>query len=106
MLLEQGHFVGFHVNGHAGYAKHGEDIVCSAVSALTQTIVLGLTEHLHLEAGISVDEECGEMHCVLSQSCSKTECEQAEILFSTLYLGLCSIQESYSKYLKITQREV
>jgi len=106
MLLEQGRFIGFHVKGHAGYAQSGSDIVCSAVSALTQTTALGLTEHLHLEAGISVDEERGEMHCVLSESCTKTECEQAEILFSTLYLGLCSIQESYSKYLKITQREV
>jgi uncharacterized protein YsxB (DUF464 family) len=30
------------VKGHAGYAPHGHDIVCAAVSAILQTAVLGL----------------------------------------------------------------
>jgi uncharacterized protein YsxB (DUF464 family) len=30
------------VKGHAGYAPHGQDIVCAAVSAIVQTAVLGL----------------------------------------------------------------
>lgn len=30
------------VKGHAGYAPHGRDIVCAAVSAILQTAVLGL----------------------------------------------------------------
>lgn len=30
------------VKGHAGYAPHGQDIVCAAVSAILQTAVLGL----------------------------------------------------------------
>lgn len=30
------------VKGHAGYAPHGQDIVCAGVSAILQTAVLGL----------------------------------------------------------------
>lgn len=30
------------VKGHAGYAPHGQDIVCAAVSAILQTAVLGI----------------------------------------------------------------
>jgi uncharacterized protein YsxB (DUF464 family) len=28
--------------GHANYAEHGKDIVCSAVSAIMQTTIMGL----------------------------------------------------------------
>lgn len=30
------------VSGHAGAAPHGEDLVCAAVSALVETLALGL----------------------------------------------------------------
>jgi uncharacterized protein YsxB (DUF464 family) len=34
---------GYKVSGHAGYSEEGSDIVCSAVSALTQAPLLGET---------------------------------------------------------------
>lgn len=34
--------VSIKVEGHANYDEHGKDIVCSAVSAITQTALLGL----------------------------------------------------------------
>ena len=45
------------VKGHSGYARKGSDIVCSAVSALVQTMTLGIKEQFkaridgHLEQG-------------------------------------------------------
>lgn len=30
------------IKGHAGYAPHGQDIVCAAISAIAQTAVLGI----------------------------------------------------------------
>lgn len=30
------------MKGHAGYAEHGQDIVCASVSAIIQTALLGL----------------------------------------------------------------
>ena len=39
-----GQVIGCHLSGHAGYDEHGFDIVCAAVSALTATAMLGLTQ--------------------------------------------------------------
>ncbi len=97
--------VGFHAQGHAEFAEPGSDIVCSAVSALTQTAALGLTDLLHLEVALSIDPD-GEMHCVLGQDCSEEQCEKADIILATLYLGLHSIQETYGECLKVTKKEV
>ena len=39
-----GQVIGCHMSGHAGYDEHGFDIVCAAVSALSATAMLGLTQ--------------------------------------------------------------
>lgn len=31
-----------HAVGHAGYAEHGKDIVCAAISTIMQTALLGI----------------------------------------------------------------
>ena len=36
---------GFSAKGHTGYAEEGEDIVCAAVSAITQTAAMGLKHY-------------------------------------------------------------
>ena len=41
----QGRLCGFIVEGHADYAEEGSDIVCAAVSALTQTALLGIIRY-------------------------------------------------------------
>ncbi|MCI7181565.1 MAG: ribosomal-processing cysteine protease Prp [Schaedlerella sp.] len=33
------HQDGIKISGHAGYAPQGQDIVCAAVSAITQTLI-------------------------------------------------------------------
>lgn len=43
---KEGRIAQFSVKGHANAGPHGEDIVCAAVSALTQTALLGLEKHL------------------------------------------------------------
>jgi len=46
--------VGFSVNGHAGTAPHGQDIVCAGISALTQTAVLGLDRQLKKKIRVKI----------------------------------------------------
>ena len=36
--------IGFHVEGHAGYADYGQDIVCSAVSVLVINCINSIDE--------------------------------------------------------------
>ena len=109
MLHKGGNTVGFTSTGHANHGEAGEDIVCSAISALTQTCCLGLTEVIGLKAGkqlvYSIDDAEG-IHCVLADDTRGEQLDRAELLFQTMEAGLCSIQESYRKSLKIRHREV
>ena len=109
MLRKDKRTVGFTSTGHANFAEAGEDIVCSAISALTQTCYLGLVQVVGLKEGedlaVSIDELEG-MHCVLAGDTRGVRLDRAELLFLTMEAGLCSIQESYQKSIKIRHREV
>jgi uncharacterized protein len=37
-------YMNIEIEGHANFDKHGSDIVCAGVSAISQTAVLGLME--------------------------------------------------------------
>lgn len=109
MLRRQGRTVGFLSAGHANCGEAGDDIVCSAISALTQTCYLGLVQVVGLKEGaqvaVSIDETEG-MTCVLAGDTRGEQLEKAELLFLTMEAGLASIQEEYRKALKIRHREV
>lgn len=96
--------MGFHCSGHAEYAEPGEDILCSAVSALTQTALLGITEVAGISAGYAVND--GELHCVVDRDATPEQCRDADLLLHTLEQGLHSIDKSYPGYLKIDSEEV
>ena len=95
---------GFEVTGHTGYAEEGSDIVCSAVSALTQTAVLGLTEVLKLPTAFEVKE--ARIYCMLDADLSGHAKREAQILLETMRLGLRSIADTYTTYLKLSEKEV
>ena len=99
-----GMIAGFEVTGHTGYAEEGSDIVCSAVSALTQTTVLGLTEVLKLPAAVEVKE--ARIYYMLDRNLSQTTKREAQVLLETLRLGLSSIADTYGTYLKLQEKEV
>jgi len=109
MLHRQRRTVGFTSTGHANCGEAGEDIVCSAISALTQTCYLGLVQVVGLRDGtqvaVSIDETKG-VTCVLAVDTSGEQLDKAELLFLTMEAGLTSITEEYRKALKIRHREV
>ena len=81
--------------GHIELKGHatGSEIVCAAVSALTQTLVQGLVEIT--QDSVSWLTDSGNMIIewkILSDS--------GRVLIDTWYLGICSIQENYG-YIKI-----
>lgn len=77
-----------HMSGHANTAQLGSDIVCSAVSALTLTLIQGLKE----VAGISLYEsvESGNI-CIEWQTINDT----GKALIDTWFLGICGIAAEY-----------
>lgn len=95
---------GFDVSGHSGYAEEGSDIVCSAVSALTQTAALGIIEVVGVDAGIRQSE--GRLALKLPENLPEQAAHDCRIILETMLMGLGAVQKEYDKYLEITQREV
>ncbi|MBO4563100.1 MAG: ribosomal-processing cysteine protease Prp [Clostridia bacterium] len=99
-----GRIVGFTAKGHSDYAEQGSDIVCAAISALTQTAYLGITELVGAEVDFSVSD--GALRLKLLPSVGGEKREKAELILGTMLLGLRSVEENYSDHLKIVKREV
>ena len=96
---KQGMIVGYKVSGHAGYSEAGTDIVCSAVSSLTQAPLLGLERHLKLKPSYVVNQEDGILEVALNSA--PTDLTQA--ILQTMVYGLESIRRQCPQYVRIQE---
>ena len=82
---EKGTYRSFSIDGHAGYAEAGEDIVCAAVSALVINTINSIEKFTEFTADVS---------------------PETALLMDSLMLGLSDVQKAYGdRYLCIRQRE-
>ncbi len=95
--------IGFKVTGHSGYAKRGEDIVCSAVSALTQTALLGLEKVA--KASVDYDISDGYLQCRIIDAGSELGAVKCAAILETMYEGLKNIEITYGKYIRLLDKE-
>ena len=95
-----GSFCGFKSAGHSGYADEGSDIVCAAISAVTQTAAIHAEEVLKINNAVTVDEKKNEIS--VTGDGSKSFCD---MLFA-VHLFLCELSKQYPKHLKIQITEV
>lgn len=91
------------IAGHADFDDYGRDIVCSGVSAISQTIVIGITEVLKADVLVSVDK--GDISLSLYKS-SKQDIDKCQILLETMKLGLISMEKGYGDYINVIEEEV
>jgi uncharacterized protein YsxB (DUF464 family) len=90
-----GRILGFEANGHAGAGSRGNDIVCAAVSVLTDSVFLGLDKHLH--RAMEWSAERGDISVRLKEAPD----DLTEAILTTLVLGLTEIQKIYPDRLRI-----
>ena len=92
---EYGMITGCRVAGHSGTAERGEDIVCAGVSALTQSALLGIMEHLHRT--VNYDIASGNLEMQLNDAPD----DFTEAILRTMYMGLAEIAKTSPKGLRI-----
>lgn len=95
--------VSVELSGHADSTNSGYDLVCCAVSVLSQSILIGLTEVLGLEVDYSIEN--GFLSFSL-ENMSEDEIEKCQVLMRTMLLGLKRIELSYGKYISTCVEEV
>ena len=98
----EGEISGFAIQGHAGYAASGSDIVCAAVSVLAQNTVNSIEQFTQDGFSADVDEEEGGLYLKMEPGYSK----DSKLLLYSLSLGLQGIEEEYMDYLDVIFEEV
>lgn len=96
-------FIGFKMEGHAGYAPIGQDIVCAAVSVLAQGTIIGLTDVLALDT--EYETSGGYITCMV-KSINHREREDADVLLRTMYMTLKNLEQQYENHIKVFTKEV
>ena len=86
---------GFAAKGHANAGPGGQDIVCAAVSVLTDSVFLGLDRHLRRQLEWRADN--GDISVRLQDEPD----ELTEAILATLVLGLSEIQKIYPDKVRI-----
>ena len=97
------HIIGFHTYGHAEYADAGYDIICSAVSIIITNTMNSIDELTDDLSEFHEKQEDGEMEFRIQGR----PCDDTELLFRSMMLGLDSIQKNYGKrYIRVNTKEV
>ena len=100
--LPGGAVKGFEAVGHAGGRRSGEyDLVCSAISALTQTGVNALCAVAGITPDVTVRD--GYLRCVVPDADQASE--SAQTVLRTVLQGLKDVEQGYPKHLRIRHQE-
>ncbi|MBP3284905.1 MAG: ribosomal-processing cysteine protease Prp [Clostridia bacterium] len=96
---EKKEIVSFELNGHAGYSSNGKDIVCAAVSAVTNMTLIGLGEELALPLNFKKGDG-GYLKCEL-EDIPTEKMKLAQFLLSCMVIEYRDIENHYGKYIKV-----
>lgn len=87
-----------HISGHAEYARHGEDIVCAAVSALFQTFIMTMDE-IKAETKDRYIYDIKKGDSIIMFHGEKSQ--EAQLLIKSLFIGLEAIAENYPDNVRV-----
>ncbi|MFB0957853.1 MAG: ribosomal-processing cysteine protease Prp [Clostridiaceae bacterium] len=105
MKRSDGGITGFTYEGHAGYADHGQDIVCSAVTAQLMMTYNGLETVLGIPLDLDMASDGGYFSFSLKDP-AEANVVKAQVLMETLKLGLLAIQTQYEENITLIEEEV
>ena len=85
---------GITIEGHAGYAEAGKDIVCAGVTALTENLIDSIE-------GLTVDAIQYRISPGKVDIHYKDLSEAGKLLVDSFFLGICAIKCDFPDYVKI-----
>lgn len=103
------YIIGFKIEGHANYATFGKDIVCAAISVLSQTSLMALVDVCGIDESklnYKIDDETGFLEVNLPRNLNIKTIEKSQIVLKTFELGVKSIVESYPDNVTLINGEV
>ena len=97
-------YAGVEIFGHSNYDESGKDIICSAVSILSYTLINSLNSIGKIdEKYIDIEENESEGLLVLKLN---KQNKKTNILFENFLVGIKLLLEDYSDYITLKNEEV
>ena len=90
------------VNGHAGYAEEGKDIVCAAISMLTDALG-GVLEEAEERGRCEHKIRDGDGSTVITADPTMGSRQEIKAYFRMAVTGFRMLQEQYPKHIEIRE---
>lgn len=85
---------GITIDGHAGYAEAGKDIVCAGVTALTESLIDSIESLTEDTIQYNISPGRVDIHF-------KNLSEDGKLLVDSFFLGICGIAQDFPEHVKI-----
>ena len=105
-----GIYYGFEEQGHTGFAESGDDILCSALSAMTMLIINTIEVSYASSVDYTIDEETTDIKLICKSALPKYEEDEKKQfaisgLIQAYFLQLMELIEDYYDYLDVKEIE-
>ena len=94
--------VSFSLNGHAGYDVNGKDIVCAAVSAVTNMVLIGLNENLSIKLKFEKSDG-GFLKIEIPEDIELGKMMSAQVLLESMVTEFLDIESNYKGYILVKE---
>ena len=98
---DKNEIIKFSLEGHAGFAKSGNDIVCAAVSAITNMIIMGF-EKLNIVPDFEKNDG-GYLSLELPNNLTDEQKGKIQFLLDCMTEEFMDIQKNYKKNVKVNE---
>lgn len=88
-------------DGHTNYGVSGEDIVCSALSSIVQTAVLGVLVVAGVDAKLERNEKRGFLSFEVPTNLDPQKRHDVSIILDTMLCGIADLREGYSDFIEL-----
>ena len=99
---KENQIVSFSLNGHAGYDVNGKDIVCAAVSAVVNMVLIGLNEILKIKLNFE-KAEGGYIKVELPANINFEKMISAQVLLESMVTEFYDVESNYKGYILVKE---
>ena len=105
-----GFYYGFEEKGHTGYAESGDDILCSALSAMTMLIINSIEVSYASRVEYTIDEKTTDIKLIAKSALPKYEADEKKQyavsgLIQAYFFQLMDLVEDYYEFLDVKEVE-
>ena len=105
-----GYYYGFEEQGHTGYGESGDDVLCSALSAMTMLIINTIEISYASNVEYTVDEKTTDIRLIAKSALPKYESDEKRQyavsgLIQAYFFQLMDLLEEWYEYLDVKEVE-